>query len=80
MHTLPSVGGDTLVSALDQPLVSSLSAFKWASGYEAYDRLSPAFKKLLEGLTAVHDGNGFVRVYHPRFARMSDLLTDHPVR
>ncbi|KAK7438610.1 hypothetical protein VKT23_017944 [Stygiomarasmius scandens] len=44
MHTLPPVGGDTL----------------WASGYEAYDRLSPAFQKFLEGLTAVHDGNFFV--------------------
>ncbi|KDQ50323.1 hypothetical protein JAAARDRAFT_42210 [Jaapia argillacea MUCL 33604] len=44
MHTLPKVGGDTL----------------WASGYEAYDRLSPAYKKFLESLTAVHDGNFFV--------------------
>lgn len=46
MHTLPSVGGDTL----------------WASGYEAYDRLSPAYKKFLEGLTALHDGSGFTRM------------------
>ncbi|THU87848.1 taurine catabolism dioxygenase [Dendrothele bispora CBS 962.96] len=44
MHTLPPTGGDTL----------------WASGYEAYDRLSPAFKKFLEGLTAIHDYNFFV--------------------
>ncbi|KAI1393088.1 alpha-ketoglutarate-dependent sulfonate dioxygenase [Hypoxylon trugodes] len=38
--TLPEegTGGDTL----------------WASGYEAYDRLSPAFKKLAESLKAVH--------------------------
>ncbi|KAI0343710.1 taurine catabolism dioxygenase [Trametopsis cervina] len=43
MHTLPRVGGDTL----------------WASGYEAYDRLSPAVKRFLEGLTAEHDGNFF---------------------
>jgi alpha-ketoglutarate-dependent taurine dioxygenase len=43
MHTLPEVGGDTL----------------WASAYEAYDRLSPAFKVFLEGLTAEHDGNFF---------------------
>ncbi|KAI0692112.1 taurine catabolism dioxygenase [Cytidiella melzeri] len=43
MHTLPKVGGDTL----------------WASGYEAYDRLSPALKRFLEGLTAEHDGNVF---------------------
>ncbi|THH01348.1 hypothetical protein EW026_g1356 [Hermanssonia centrifuga] len=43
MHTLPRVGGDTL----------------WASGYEAYDRLSPALQRFLEGLTAEHDGNFF---------------------
>ncbi|KXN86697.1 Putative alpha-ketoglutarate-dependent sulfonate dioxygenase [Leucoagaricus sp. SymC.cos] len=41
---LPDVGGDTL----------------WASGYEAYDRLSPAFQKFLEGLTATHDIKGTV--------------------
>ncbi|KAF9441680.1 TauD-domain-containing protein [Macrolepiota fuliginosa MF-IS2] len=43
LHTLPPVGGDTL----------------WASGYEAYDRLSPAYQKFLEGLTATHDGKFF---------------------
>ncbi|KAF9447053.1 taurine catabolism dioxygenase [Macrolepiota fuliginosa MF-IS2] len=43
MHTLPGIGGDTL----------------WASGYEAYDRLSPAYQKFLEGLTATHDGSIF---------------------
>ncbi|KAJ7915594.1 hypothetical protein B0H13DRAFT_393715 [Mycena leptocephala] len=45
MHTLPAVGGDTL----------------WASGYEAYDKLSPTYQKFLEGLTAVHDGSGFIK-------------------
>ncbi|KAI0916390.1 hypothetical protein AcW1_009813 [Taiwanofungus camphoratus] len=43
VHTLPDNGGDTL----------------WASGYEAYDRLSPALAKHLEGLTALHDANKF---------------------
>lgn len=43
IHTLPESGGDTL----------------WASAYEAYDRLSPAYQKFLEGLTATHDGNAF---------------------
>ena len=38
MHTLPKTGGDTL----------------WASGYEAYDRLSLPFNTFLEGLTAIH--------------------------
>lgn len=32
------------------------------SGYEAYDRLSPAMKRFLEGLTAVHDGSFFLDV------------------
>ncbi|KAH9941398.1 hypothetical protein B0H21DRAFT_753037 [Amylocystis lapponica] len=43
IHTLPEVGGDTM----------------WSSGYEAYDRLSPAFAKYLEGLTALHDAQKF---------------------
>ncbi|KZT40928.1 taurine catabolism dioxygenase [Sistotremastrum suecicum HHB10207 ss-3] len=43
IHTLPEVGGDTL----------------WASGYDAYDRLSPAMQKFLEGLTAVHNADFF---------------------
>ncbi|ORY27901.1 taurine dioxygenase [Naematelia encephala] len=46
IRTLPSVGGDTL----------------WASAYEAYDRLSPAYKTFLEGLTATHRGDGFVEI------------------
>jgi len=41
------VGGDTL----------------WASGYEAYDRLSPVWKKFAEGLTATH--------YQPNFNKVS---------
>ncbi|SCZ96085.1 BZ3500_MvSof-1268-A1-R1_Chr8-1g09993 [Microbotryum saponariae] len=46
IKTLPETGGDTL----------------WASAYEAYDRLSPAYKKFVEGLTAEHEGNGFHQV------------------
>ncbi|KAF5391091.1 hypothetical protein D9757_003159 [Collybiopsis confluens] len=57
MHTLPSTGGDTL----------------WASGYEAYDKLSPAFQKFLEGLTAVHSGEIF-REYAKKF----DLKINDP--
>ena len=49
MTKLPEdVGGDTL----------------WASGYEAYERLSPAFQKLAESLTATH--------YQAEFARTSE--------
>ncbi|EXJ89612.1 hypothetical protein A1O3_02679 [Capronia epimyces CBS 606.96] len=38
MVVLPESGGDTI----------------WASGYEAYDRLSPAWKRFAESLTATH--------------------------
>ncbi|KAI1385000.1 taurine catabolism dioxygenase [Hypoxylon trugodes] len=34
----------------------------WASGYEAYDRLSPPIQKLAESLTATHNQPGFVKV------------------
>ncbi|AAW42644.1 hypothetical protein CNBC0390 [Cryptococcus deneoformans B-3501A] len=44
IRTLPEVGGDTL----------------WASSYEAYDRLSPAYRTFLEGLTATHVGQHFI--------------------
>ncbi|KAK4704135.1 sulfonate dioxygenase, partial [Phenoliferia sp. Uapishka_3] len=36
--TIPEVGGDTY----------------WASGYSAYDKLSPAFRKVIDGLSAVY--------------------------
>lgn len=34
----------------------------WASAYEAYDRLSPAYKLFLDGLTATHIGQGFIDI------------------
>lgn len=47
IHTLPEdVGGDTL----------------WASGYEVYDRLSPTWQKIADGLTATHQNPEFLRV------------------
>lgn len=42
---LPKTGGDTL----------------WASGYDIFDRFSPAYQKFLEGLTATFSGDGFHR-------------------
>ena len=43
IHTVPPAGGgDTM----------------FASMYAAYDALSPAMKRYLEGMTAVHDGSG----------------------
>ncbi|KAJ7694826.1 TfdA family taurine dioxygenase [Mycena rosella] len=57
MCTIPSVGGDTL----------------WASGYEAYDKLSPTFAKFLEGLTAIHSAQYFV----PMAAQMGLSIQDN---
>lgn len=61
MHTLPPTGGDTL----------------WASGYAAYDKLSPALARFLEELTAEHDGNFFhnVRTITINNLRQTDELT-----
>jgi alpha-ketoglutarate-dependent taurine dioxygenase len=56
IHELPSTGGDTL----------------WASGYEIYDRLSPHFASLLEGLTATHDASFF----HDEAARLGNPLRE----
>ena len=63
----------------------------WASAYEAYDRLTPAYQSFIEGLTAINDGNGFhqrakilgIECYadergHPH-NKGSDLSTVHPV-
>lgn len=55
IDTLPEVGGDTL----------------WASAYTAYDRLSPAWQKFVEGLEAVHSGD-----VHRETAR----ITGYPLR
>jgi alpha-ketoglutarate-dependent taurine dioxygenase len=33
----------------------------WASGYEIYDRFSPAYQKFFEGLTATFSGEAFTR-------------------
>jgi alpha-ketoglutarate-dependent taurine dioxygenase len=75
IHTLPQTGGDTL----------------WASAYEAYDRLSPAYRTFLEGLTAVHSAQRFktVAARHGRSIRTDqrgapdnvgdELRATHPV-
>ncbi|KAJ3037690.1 hypothetical protein HDV00_001412 [Rhizophlyctis rosea] len=75
IHTLPGEsGGDTL----------------WASGYEVYDRLSPAFKELLESKTAIHSAERFrdvakLRGFELRTNRGApenndlELKAEHPV-
>lgn len=62
---LPPVGGDTL----------------WASGYAAYDRLSPAWKKFVEGLYAVHSGAEQVEEAHRagHVSRRKTYKSIHPV-
>jgi alpha-ketoglutarate-dependent taurine dioxygenase len=46
----------------------------WASGYEAYDRLSPTFQKVAESLTATHYQPNFVKV---KDAFGEDLIDDY---
>jgi len=50
VHTAPPTGGDTL----------------WASAYEVYDRLSPPYRKFLEGLKAVHNAGYFNEISKAR--------------
>ncbi|ORE01888.1 TauD-domain-containing protein [Rhizopus microsporus var. microsporus] len=71
IDTLPPVGGDTL----------------WSSGYTAYDRLSPALQKLLEGLQAVHSGQDQVdfanraghTVRRSHWTAVHPIIRTHPV-
>lgn len=44
------------------------------SGYEAYDRLSPALRVFLEGLTAVHNADFFIEVCNFIFGVLSFRL------
>ncbi|KAF2451015.1 taurine catabolism dioxygenase [Karstenula rhodostoma CBS 690.94] len=64
VHTLPAdgTGGDTL----------------WASGYEAYDRLSPAWQSFAEGLTATHHQPNFNRVAQQFGAALIDTARGAP--
>jgi taurine dioxygenase len=64
LHEVPAVGGDTL----------------FASMYAAYDALSDSMKRLLEGLTAVHEGE---HIYRGRYGVKDDdkvyPRAEHPV-
>jgi taurine dioxygenase len=65
MQEVPPVGGDTL----------------FASMYAAYDALSTPLKQMLEGMTAIHDGE---HVYRGRYGRNDDTgavypKSEHPV-
>ncbi|KAJ3004688.1 UNVERIFIED_CONTAM: hypothetical protein HDU68_004938 [Siphonaria sp. JEL0065] len=75
LREVPPEGGDTL----------------WASAYEVYERLSPAFQKFLEGLTATHIGDGFHKLAEAGLTKINpgprgapedvgtDLVAVHPV-
>ncbi|KAH7357310.1 putative alpha-ketoglutarate-dependent taurine dioxygenase [Rhexocercosporidium sp. MPI-PUGE-AT-0058] len=72
---LPALGGDTL----------------WASGYEVYDRFSPAYQKFLDGLTATYAQPLFTQAAKDHKFKLYDsprgsplnvgteLSTEHPV-
>lgn len=62
VHTSPDVGGDTL----------------WASAYEAYSRLSPAFRSFLEDKKAVHEAKFFERAAQRRGHSVRDQIRGHP--
>ncbi|KAI5475248.1 hypothetical protein MNV49_001695 [Pseudohyphozyma bogoriensis] len=58
----PETGGDTL----------------WASAYEAYDRLTPAYQKFLEGLHAYHEGRFFINVAKKYGSELRDIPRGSP--
>ncbi|KAF7563736.1 hypothetical protein G7046_g385 [Stylonectria norvegica] len=66
--TIPSVGGDTL----------------WASGYGAYEKLSPAFRKIIDGRYAVYrSAHTYLDREHPEegpkhIERVHPLVRVHP--
>lgn len=62
VHTSPKTGGDTL----------------WASGYEAYSRLSPTFREFLEGKKAVHEAKFFERLAQRTGHSLRDEVRGHP--
>ncbi|POM75848.1 Taurine dioxygenase [Phytophthora palmivora] len=63
--TTPPTGGDTL----------------WASAYEAYDRLTPQFKKFVEGLTAIHSSKSQAEaaIANGKTLRRPIVEFEHPV-
>lgn len=47
-------------------------SFQWASGYEAYSRLSPSFAKYLETLSAVHSAPFFIDLARSQNLKIQD--------
>lgn len=60
---LPKNGGDTL----------------WASGYEIYDRFSPAYQRFFETLTARFDGEGYRKAAQNENLKIREDNRGHPL-
>ncbi|KAI1082720.1 taurine catabolism dioxygenase [Whalleya microplaca] len=60
--TFEHIPSDYAILKIVQPPEDAGGDTLWASGYEAYDRLSPPIQKLVEGLTATHHQPTFVKV------------------
>ncbi|KAK1770773.1 alpha-ketoglutarate-dependent sulfonate dioxygenase [Phialemonium atrogriseum] len=60
--TFERIPSDYAILKIVQPPTDAGGDTLWASGYEAYDRLSPAIQKLADGLTATHHQPNFVKV------------------
>jgi sulfonate dioxygenase len=64
-HAAPDVGADTI----------------WASSYEAYNRLTPAFQQFVEGLTAIHSSKAQAETAIANGKTLRRLIVEfeHPV-
>ncbi|KAH8673391.1 hypothetical protein BX600DRAFT_479963 [Xylariales sp. PMI_506] len=60
--TFEHIPSDYAILKIIQPPEDAGGDTLWASGYEVYDRLSPAIQKLAEELTATHYQPSFVKV------------------
>ncbi|KAK0619080.1 hypothetical protein B0T14DRAFT_430375 [Immersiella caudata] len=72
--TFEHIPSDYAILKIVQPPEDAGGDTLWASGYEAYDRLSPALQKLAESLTATHHQPNFVKVKDTFGA---DLIDDY---
>ncbi|SPO06792.1 related to taurine dioxygenase [Cephalotrichum gorgonifer] len=72
--TFERIPSDYAILKIVQPSEDAGGDTLWASGYEAYDRLSPALKTLAESLTATHHQPNFVRV---KESFGEDLIDDY---
>jgi len=66
--TFERIPSDYAILKIVQPPEDAGGDTLWASGYEAYDRLSPSFKTLAESLTATH--------YQPNFVKVKDQFSE----